>query len=70
MLAAKSISELRSHLSMAKLLHIRLDGMANVELLRMGFVKLRIVPPNVKYENNLDLAYQQAKKEKRGLEGY
>ena len=43
--------------------------MANVELLRMGFVKLRIVPPNVKYEDKLDLAYQEAKKEKRGLEG-
>ena len=30
------------------------DGrMANAELLRMGFVKLRIVPPNVKYEDKL-----------------
>ena len=46
------------------------DGrMANVELLRMGFVKLRIVPPNVKYEDKLHAAYQEAKKEKRGLEG-
>jgi len=46
------------------------DGqMANLELLRMGFVKLRIVPPNVKYEDKLRLAYQEAKKEKRGLEG-
>ncbi len=46
------------------------DGrMANVELLRMGFVKLRIIPPNVKYEDKFDLAYKQAKKEKRGLEG-
>jgi micrococcal nuclease len=46
------------------------DGkMANEELLRMGFVKLRIVPPNVKYEEQLNMAYQEAKKEKRGLEG-
>jgi micrococcal nuclease len=46
------------------------DGrMANVELLRMGFVKLRIIPPNVKYEDKLRAAYQDAKKEKRGLEG-
>ena len=46
------------------------DGrMANAELLRMGFVKLRIVPPNVKYEDKLRMAYRQAKKEKRGLEG-
>ena len=45
------------------------DGrMANVELLRMGFVKLRIVPPNVKYEDKFRMAYQEAKKEKRGLE--
>ena len=47
------------------------DGrMANAQLLRMGFVKLRIVPPNVKYEEKLREAYQEAKKEKRGLEGY
>jgi endonuclease YncB( thermonuclease family) len=43
--------------------------MANAELLRMGFVKLRIVLPNVKYEDQLRMAYMQAKKEKRGLEG-
>jgi endonuclease YncB( thermonuclease family) len=46
------------------------DGrMANAELLRMGFVKLRIIPPNVKYEDNLRAAYQEAKREKRGLQG-
>jgi endonuclease YncB( thermonuclease family) len=46
------------------------DGrMANEELLRMGFVKLRIIPPNVKYEDKFRMAYQEAKKEKRGLEG-
>lgn len=46
------------------------DGrMVNAELLRMGFVKLRIVPPNVKHEDKLRAAYQEAKKEKRGLEG-
>jgi len=46
------------------------DGrMANAELLRLGFVKLRIIPPNVKYEDKLSLAYQEAKREKRGLEG-
>lgn len=46
------------------------DGkMANAELLRMGFVKLKIVLPNVKYEDQLRMAYQEAKKEKRGLEG-
>ncbi len=46
------------------------DGrMANAELLRMGFVKLRIILPNVKYQDKLSEAYQEAKKEKRGLEG-
>jgi len=46
------------------------DGrMANTDLLRMGFVKLRIVPPNLKYENDLRMAYRQAKDEKRGLLG-
>jgi len=46
------------------------DGhMANAELLRMGFVKLRIMPPNIKHEDQLRMAYRQAKKEKRGLEG-
>jgi len=46
------------------------DGrLANAELLRMGFVKLRSIPPNVKYEDKLNQAYQEAKKEKRGLEG-
>ena len=46
------------------------DGrMANAELLRMGFVKLKVIPPNVKYEDKLDAAYQEAKREKRGLEG-
>jgi endonuclease YncB( thermonuclease family) len=46
------------------------DGrMANTELLRMGFVKLKVIPPNVKYEDKFDAAYQEAKKEKRGLEG-
>jgi endonuclease YncB( thermonuclease family) len=45
------------------------DGrMANTELLRMGFVKLKVVAPNVKYEGRLDMAYQEAKREKRGLE--
>ncbi|MBF0510702.1 MAG: thermonuclease family protein, partial [Candidatus Omnitrophica bacterium] len=43
--------------------------MANAELLRKGFVRLRIVPPNVKYADKLRQAYQEAKREKRGLEG-
>ena len=46
------------------------DGrMANVELLRMGYVDLKLVLPNVKYEDKFRAAYQEAKKEKRGLQG-
>ena len=47
------------------------DGkMANVELLRQGFVRLRIRPPNVKYQNLLEKAYQEARKEQRGFLSY
>ncbi|MDE1920400.1 MAG: thermonuclease family protein [Candidatus Omnitrophica bacterium] len=45
------------------------DGrMANAVLLRMGFVKLSIVVPNVKYEGKLRAAYRQARQEKRGVQ--
>jgi micrococcal nuclease len=44
------------------------DGrMANLELLRQGFVRLKIRPPNVKHENLLRKAYQEARKEQRGF---
>ena len=47
-----------------------LDGrMAQVELLRMGFVNLKISPPNLKHVDQLRNAYQEAKKEKRGVQG-
>ncbi|MDE2222784.1 MAG: thermonuclease family protein [Candidatus Omnitrophica bacterium] len=47
------------------------DGrMANAELLRYGFVKLRIIPPNIKYEDKLQQAYQEARREKRGIEDF
>ena len=46
------------------------DGrMANAELLRQGFVYLKIRPPNLKYANQLREAYQEARREKRGLQG-
>lgn len=46
------------------------DGkMANSELLRMGFVKFRSIPPNIKYVDKLRAAYQESKNEKRGLQG-
>lgn len=44
------------------------DGrMANVELLREGFVRLKIRPPNVKHEDLLRNAYQEARKQQRGF---
>ena len=44
--------------------------MANIELLRQGFVHLRIRPPNVKHENLFKKAYQEARKEQRGFLSY
>ena len=44
------------------------DGrMANAELLRQGFVRLHIRPPNVKHADALRNAYQEAKREQRGF---
>ncbi|HOW36299.1 MAG TPA: thermonuclease family protein [Candidatus Omnitrophota bacterium] len=46
------------------------DGtFVNAEILRQGLADLEIVPPNVKYAPALRLAYQEARKEKRGLQG-
>jgi len=44
------------------------DGrFVNVELLRQGFVRLRIEPPNFKHVKELRNAYQEAKKQQRGF---
>ena len=44
------------------------DGrMANVELLRQGFVYLKIRPPNIKYADKLRSAYQEARREQCGF---
>ena len=46
------------------------DGtFANAEILRRGFAYLNIVPPNTKYADKLRKAYQEARKELRGLQG-
>lgn len=42
---------------------------ANAEILRYGWADLQIVPPNTKYEERLREAYQEARREKRGLQG-
>ena len=46
------------------------DGtLANVEIIRQGFADLKIMPPNTKYAKELRAAYQEARREKRGLRG-
>ena len=45
------------------------DGtFVNAEILRYGFAGLRIMPPNTKYAAELREAYQEARREKRGLQ--
>ena len=41
----------------------------NAEIIRQGFADLQIRPPNTKYADKLREAYQEARKEKRGLQG-
>ena len=43
--------------------------LANAEIVRYGFAELKIRPPNVKYADELREAYQEARKERRGLQG-
>ena len=46
------------------------DGtFVNAEILRNGYADLSIVQPNTKYEKELRAAYQEAREEKRGLQG-
>lgn len=46
------------------------DGtMANEEILRQGFAQLKLMPLNNKYSDLLREAYQEARREKRGLQG-
>lgn len=41
----------------------------NAEILRQGMADLQIRPPNTKYKTELRQAYQEARQEKRGLQG-
>lgn len=45
------------------------NSFVNAEVLRQGFAYLQISPPNTKYEQELRDAYQEARREKRGLQG-
>lgn len=49
--------------------HLPNGRMANTELLRQGFVYLKIRPPNIKHAAELRAAYQEAKREQRGFLG-
>ncbi len=45
------------------------DGtFVNEEILKQGFANLKIIPPNTKYVPRLKKAYQEARREKRGLQ--
>lgn len=41
----------------------------NEEILRQGYAQLRLGPPNMKYADTLREAYQEARKEQRGILG-
>ncbi|MFH1360113.1 MAG: thermonuclease family protein [Candidatus Omnitrophota bacterium] len=45
------------------------DTFVNAEILRQGYASLRTIPPNDKYIDELRAAYQEARQEKRGLQG-
>lgn len=46
------------------------DGtLVNAEILRQGFANLKLTPLNKKYASQLREAYQEARREKRGLQG-
>ncbi len=45
------------------------DLFINAEILRQGFASLSLSAPNLKYADQLRAAYQEARTEKRGLEG-
>ena len=42
--------------------------LANTEILRYGYANLQIQPPNFKYADQLREAYQEARREKRGMQ--
>ena len=44
------------------------NQLANAEILRQGYASLHIVPPNLKYVDILREAYQESRREKRGLQ--
>lgn len=47
-----------------------MDGsLVNAEILRQGAAHLRITPPNIKYADQLRSAYQEARREMRGMQG-
>ncbi len=46
------------------------DGrMLNIELVRNGYAEMRLMPPNMKYAEQFRSAYQEARREMRGMQG-
>jgi len=44
------------------------DTFVNSEILRQGYAQYQVRPPNTKYKKELREAYQEARREKRGLQ--
>jgi len=44
-------------------------NMLNEEIVKAGYASVMTIPPNVKYEDRFLIAYQEARKDKRGLWG-
>jgi micrococcal nuclease len=45
------------------------DLLINEEILRHGYASLSLSPPNLKYSHRLRAAYQEARREQRGMHG-
>jgi micrococcal nuclease len=44
-------------------------NMLNEEIVKAGYASVMTIPPNVKYKDRFLIAYQEARKDKRGLWG-
>ena len=57
------------HKTLAYVYLLKNDTFVNAEILRQGYASLSVRPPNTKHEDVLREAYQEARQERRGLQG-
>jgi micrococcal nuclease len=57
------------HAAWAYVFLLKDNTFVNAEILRQGFARLSVHPPNTKYADGLRAAYKEAQTEKRGLQG-